>query len=141
MARSISLFCIIYGVQDAAPFSIKVTEEDTVHDLKKLIKEECKPEMDNIASHNLKLWIWNQPGEVKDIAKCSIRWRWLAAFSGIILPQNTVFILSSRFLSPVSSQTRISFSRYAYLLTELSLLKLLPPVSETWILLLLRILC
>lgn len=60
MSTSISLFCIVHREQDATPFPVRVNREDTIGELKELIKEQCRPEMDHIASRHLKLWKWNK---------------------------------------------------------------------------------
>ena len=70
MSESVSLFCIVHGEQDATPFSIRVSGENTVDELKKFIKLEKQPEFDLIAADRLKLWKWNQPASasmVKDV--------------------------------------------------------------------------
>ena len=46
------------------PFPVKVKEGDMVGDLKDLIKEKLKPELDNIAASRLKLFKWNQLGDI-----------------------------------------------------------------------------
>jgi len=60
MPRSFTLFCIIHG--EPAPFSVQVDGDDTIDGLKNLIKARCPAAMNNIDSHYLTLWKWNQPG-------------------------------------------------------------------------------
>ncbi|ORY97137.1 hypothetical protein BCR41DRAFT_228771 [Lobosporangium transversale] len=48
------LFCILDG--HSTPFSVVVSPDDTVDDLKKAIKKEKEPEFDYIPADKLNLW-------------------------------------------------------------------------------------
>ena len=56
-----SLFCIVHGDPDAAPFAVKIEKTDTVSDFKEFIKIKKRPEFDSIDPDRLKLWKWNKP--------------------------------------------------------------------------------
>src|SRR4051812_3776956 len=47
----LTLFCIVSS--DSAPFSVEIAKNATVHQLKKIIKEEKKPELDSIPADRL----------------------------------------------------------------------------------------
>ncbi|KAG0019072.1 hypothetical protein BGZ82_000267 [Podila clonocystis] len=49
-----TLFCLVNG--EATPFSIKIPSNDTIDELKKMIKTEKTPEFDDIAADKLTLW-------------------------------------------------------------------------------------
>ncbi|KAF9320026.1 hypothetical protein BG003_007388 [Podila horticola] len=56
MDNLLSLFCLVDGEATSNVFSIKVPSNDTVDDLKKLIKTEKSPAFDDIPADKLTLW-------------------------------------------------------------------------------------
>ena len=60
----ITLFCLVYHDTDAgadeAPFAVKTNDEETLSELKDLIKAKKSPEFENLAANRLKLWKWNK---------------------------------------------------------------------------------
>ncbi|KAF9277785.1 hypothetical protein BGZ74_003258 [Mortierella antarctica] len=52
----ITLFCLVEGETTSNAFSVKISSDNTVHDLKKLIKTEKIPEFDDVAPDKLTLW-------------------------------------------------------------------------------------
>lgn len=55
------LFCLVYSFPITQPFAVTIDDDQTVSDLKKLIKEERRPEFDAYAADRLTLWKWNKP--------------------------------------------------------------------------------
>ena len=53
---NLDLFCLVDGESTSSAFSVKISTEDTVDDLKKLIKTEKSPRFDDIAADELTLW-------------------------------------------------------------------------------------
>ncbi|KAF9974932.1 hypothetical protein BGZ75_000672, partial [Mortierella antarctica] len=56
MANKMTLFCLMDGESLSKAFSIKIHLDDTVDDLKKLIKTEQAPAFDNLTANSLTLW-------------------------------------------------------------------------------------
>jgi hypothetical protein len=52
----LTLFCLVDGEATSNAFSIKIPSNDTVDDLKDLIKTKKTPEFDDIAADKLALW-------------------------------------------------------------------------------------
>lgn len=59
MSRFI-LFCRVHNDPTAVPFLVKTDAEDTVGELKELIKNKNSPEFDSFPPHRLTLWKWNK---------------------------------------------------------------------------------
>jgi len=53
---NLNLFCLVDGESTSSAFSVKISTEDTVDDLKKLIKTKKSPRFDDIAADELTLW-------------------------------------------------------------------------------------
>jgi hypothetical protein len=56
-----TLFCLVHGEPASKAFSVKVQKNDTVDDLKKLIKREKHPRFEDIAADELNLWAVSVP--------------------------------------------------------------------------------
>ncbi|KAG0369009.1 hypothetical protein BGZ54_000640, partial [Gamsiella multidivaricata] len=56
MPEHLKLFCLVSGDSVSRVFPVKVPSDDTVSDLKELIKAKKAPELDDIAADNLTLW-------------------------------------------------------------------------------------
>jgi hypothetical protein len=54
--RNLTLFCLVDGEATSNAFSIKTPSNNTVDDLKNLIKTRKSPEFDDVAADKLKLW-------------------------------------------------------------------------------------
>ncbi|KAF9195471.1 hypothetical protein BGZ51_000046 [Haplosporangium sp. Z 767] len=52
----LNLFCLVDGESTSRAFPIKISSDDTISDLKELIKVEKTPEFDDIAANKLTLW-------------------------------------------------------------------------------------
>jgi len=60
------LFCLIENDSDSEPFSIKVSRDETVENLKKSIIMEGLPELSDLHPRGLKLWqVDRQCNEIK----------------------------------------------------------------------------
>ena len=66
---SIKLFCLEKGKTPAAQhaFPVNISREETVGDLKKLIKAEKTPHFDNFPADNLRLWQVEIPVDRNDL--------------------------------------------------------------------------
>ena len=53
--NSVTLFCLIHGDDTNRAFSLKVTKDTTIDELKERIKAEKSPKFDNIAADELAL--------------------------------------------------------------------------------------
>lgn len=55
---SLKLFCLVYPDDDSSqqPFSVKAGDDDTIDDLKKVIKAEALPHFPDMAASRLILW-------------------------------------------------------------------------------------
>ncbi|KAF9114040.1 hypothetical protein BGX30_006735, partial [Mortierella sp. GBA39] len=62
----LSLFCLVDGEATANAFSVKIPSNDTVDDLKELIKTKKSPEFDDIAADKLTLWRVSIPDDDDD---------------------------------------------------------------------------
>ncbi|KAF9921492.1 hypothetical protein BGZ67_000422, partial [Mortierella alpina] len=56
MTNRITLFCLVDGEATSHAFPVKVCPDDTVGDLKELIKIKQAPAFDDITANNLTLW-------------------------------------------------------------------------------------
>jgi hypothetical protein len=56
MSNRVSLFCLVHGHPFSRAFPVKIDKEETIGVLKKVIKEENKPEFDSFAANHLQLW-------------------------------------------------------------------------------------
>ncbi|KAF9276056.1 hypothetical protein BGZ68_010294 [Mortierella alpina] len=56
MTNKITLFCLVDGDALSRAFSVKIQPDDTVDDLKKLIKTEQAPAFDDVTANILTLW-------------------------------------------------------------------------------------
>src|SRR3954454_7760217 len=63
---SITLLCLIKGNTTADAFSVKISRDELVSELKKAIKAEKAPEFDNFPADRLKLWKVTIPGDQDD---------------------------------------------------------------------------
>ncbi|GBB85381.1 hypothetical protein RclHR1_11930007 [Rhizophagus clarus] len=63
---SITLFCLVKGNTTANAFSVKISKDEPVSELKKAIKAEKAPEFDNFPADKLKLWKVTIPGDQDD---------------------------------------------------------------------------
>ncbi|GBC14874.1 hypothetical protein GLOIN_2v1781861 [Rhizophagus irregularis DAOM 181602=DAOM 197198] len=60
---SITLFCLVKGNTTANAFSVKISRDEPISELKKAIKVEKAPEFDNFPADRLKLWKVSIPGD------------------------------------------------------------------------------
>ena len=56
-----NLFCLVDGEATSTAFSVKIPSNDTVDDLKNLIKTALSPQFDDIAAKDITLWRVDQP--------------------------------------------------------------------------------
>ena len=63
---SITLLCLIKGNTLANAFSVKISRDEPVSELKKAIKAEKAPEFYNFPADKLKLWKVTIPGDQDD---------------------------------------------------------------------------
>jgi hypothetical protein len=63
---SITLLCLVKGNTTANAFSVKISRDEPVSELKKAIKAEKAPEFDNFPADKLKLWKVTIPGDQDD---------------------------------------------------------------------------
>src|SRR3954470_2003839 len=63
---SITLFCLVKGNTSEDAFSVKISRDEPVSELKKAIKAEKAPEFDNFPADRLKLWKVTIPGDQDD---------------------------------------------------------------------------
>ncbi len=56
MDTLVSLFCLLCGEATEHAFPVKIAKEETVGDLKKLIKAEKAPDLDTFPADKLTLW-------------------------------------------------------------------------------------
>ncbi|KAF8415559.1 hypothetical protein EV426DRAFT_57687 [Tirmania nivea] len=68
MSGFVSLFCIVHGEQDAAPFPVRVNGGNTIGELKDIIKEKNPNDFRHIDARHLKLWKWNQPADADRVS-------------------------------------------------------------------------
>ncbi|KAF9212485.1 hypothetical protein BGZ59_006689, partial [Podila verticillata] len=54
--KLLNLFCLVEGEATTKAFSINIPLNNTVDDLKNLIKTACSPQFDDIAADKLTLW-------------------------------------------------------------------------------------
>ncbi|RIA87207.1 hypothetical protein C1645_828140 [Glomus cerebriforme] len=62
----ITLLCLVKGNTTANAFSVKISREEPISELKKAIKAEKAPEFDNFPADRLKLWRVMIPGDQDD---------------------------------------------------------------------------
>jgi hypothetical protein len=63
---SITLLCLVKGNTTANAFSVKISRDEPVSELKKAIKAEKAPEFDNFPADRLRLWKVTIPGDQDD---------------------------------------------------------------------------
>jgi hypothetical protein len=63
---SITLFCLVKGNTTANAFSVKISRDEPISELKKAIKAEKAPEFDNFPADRLKLWKVEIPDDRDD---------------------------------------------------------------------------
>jgi hypothetical protein len=63
---SITLLCLVKGNTTANAFSVKISRDEPVSELKKAIKAEKAPEFDNFPADRLRLWKVMIPGDQDD---------------------------------------------------------------------------
>ena len=63
MTTTIKLNCWIIGDDPGRIFSVRIERTESVDALKKAIKEETKPALDNVPAHNLVLWNVSIPSD------------------------------------------------------------------------------
>ncbi|KAF9191507.1 hypothetical protein BGZ51_007221 [Haplosporangium sp. Z 767] len=56
MTKTLSLFCLISGELSSDAFLVNISSDETIDQLKKLIKFKKSPEFDDIAANNLTAW-------------------------------------------------------------------------------------
>ena len=52
----LKLFCYVRGDNDSNTFVVNIDEDETVADLRKAIKEEKRPQFDDVPADSLSLW-------------------------------------------------------------------------------------
>ncbi|KAF9279974.1 hypothetical protein BGZ88_012443 [Linnemannia elongata] len=60
----LNLFCLVDGESASSVFPVKLPMDDSIGDLKKLIKTEKAPEFDDIAADKLTLWRFESAAEL-----------------------------------------------------------------------------
>ncbi|KAF9313860.1 hypothetical protein BGZ91_006145 [Linnemannia elongata] len=65
--KTLTLFCLISGDSTSNAFSVKIPSNDTVDDLKNLIKTKQSPDFDDIIAKNLALWRVSIPDDDDDL--------------------------------------------------------------------------
>ena len=68
---NIKIFCLSHGEPTENAFSVKISQTDTVDDLKKLIKSEKTPEFDAFTASSLVLWKVNIPASDKKLQRAN----------------------------------------------------------------------
>ena len=63
---SITLFCLVKGNTTANAFSVKISRDEPISELKDAIKAKKAPEFDNFPADKLKLWKVEIPGDRDD---------------------------------------------------------------------------
>jgi hypothetical protein len=56
MSDTLLLNCWVLGNDPKRVFTVKIGKKETVDDVKNVIKEEKKPELDHLAADSLQLW-------------------------------------------------------------------------------------
>ena len=56
MSNLLTLFCMVHGNSDAQPFSVEVSKEATIGELKDLIQQEGPCCLTDMRAADLKLW-------------------------------------------------------------------------------------
>ncbi|CAG8843058.1 14438_t:CDS:1, partial [Gigaspora margarita] len=64
---TITLFCLVKGNTTVNAFSVKISRDESISELKKAIKAEKAPEFDNFPANRLKLWKKEIPDDQDDL--------------------------------------------------------------------------
>ena len=64
---SITLFCLVKGNTSEKAFSVKISRDEPISELKKAIKAEKAPEFNNFPADKLKLWNVKIPNNRNDL--------------------------------------------------------------------------
>ena len=64
---SITLFCLVKGNTTANAFSVKISRDEPISELKDAIKAKKAPEFDNFPADRLKLWKKEIPDDQDDL--------------------------------------------------------------------------
>ncbi|GES93430.1 hypothetical protein GLOIN_2v1654758 [Rhizophagus clarus] len=67
-----TLFCLVHGKPPSSFFSVMVGNHENVNGLRKLIKKESEPYLDNFAHWQLKLWIVDIPFDSPNLGDSSV---------------------------------------------------------------------
>src|SRR4051794_25364136 len=67
-----TLFCLVHGEPSSSFFSITVENHENVAGLRKLIKKESEPYLDNFAPWQLKLWVVDIPFNSPNLGDSSV---------------------------------------------------------------------
>ena len=75
MAKPTPIWCIVHGEENGKPFSVRVGTDDTIDELKDLIKAKKPNYFRDIDANHIDLRRWNQPGNASMVKNVNLNSR------------------------------------------------------------------